>query len=206
MLHSFLFGFFLGCGAAIPIGPMNIEIMRRNLTLGARFGVLFGLGACAADLTYMILLSFGLLVLFSTPFVMSSVTILGALLLLYFAFNILRAPINSFEVKAYQASHFALKHFFSGYSLTLINPATIIFWLSVSAQITAQTAMSHRLLWASLGVIMGTVGWALSFNLFLNFTRHKISPLLMRLLNIFGAMLLIGFAIYGLLKIFLFNS
>ncbi len=33
-ISHLLFGLLLGWGAAIPIGPMNLEIIRRNLRYG----------------------------------------------------------------------------------------------------------------------------------------------------------------------------
>ena len=54
-----MYGLALGFSIAVPIGPLNIEIMRRNLTLGLRAGVSLGIGASLGDFTYFILLIVG---------------------------------------------------------------------------------------------------------------------------------------------------
>ena len=51
---TLLIGIAIGLSAAAPIGPVNFEIIRRNLTLGLKAGIGFGLGACTADLCYLI--------------------------------------------------------------------------------------------------------------------------------------------------------
>jgi threonine/homoserine/homoserine lactone efflux protein len=42
-MHLLLFGILLGMGAAIPIGPINLEIIRRNLRFGTSFGIATGM-------------------------------------------------------------------------------------------------------------------------------------------------------------------
>ena len=71
MLNLFIFGLFLGWGAAIPIGAINLEIIRRNLRFSTASGLAFGLGACVADVTYLVLLSVGILQFLNYPFVLT---------------------------------------------------------------------------------------------------------------------------------------
>ena len=53
-------GVALGLGAAVPIGPVNVELARRTLRGGFSRGFALGCGAVTADVTYAILASFGL--------------------------------------------------------------------------------------------------------------------------------------------------
>ena len=45
--------FAIGVSVAAPIGPVNVEIIRRGLTVGARSAFLLGLGAVSADCVYL---------------------------------------------------------------------------------------------------------------------------------------------------------
>lgn len=90
MFHEIIFGLLLGWGAAIPIGPINLEVIRRNLQFGSRFGISFGLGACSADMTYFILLLAGALVLLQHELVLRIIGIIGALILLWFGISAIR--------------------------------------------------------------------------------------------------------------------
>ncbi|HET7560610.1 MAG TPA: LysE family transporter [Limnochordia bacterium] len=49
-------GLALGYGAAIPIGPVNVEIIRRGLAGGFWPAFTLGLGACSADTAYVLLI------------------------------------------------------------------------------------------------------------------------------------------------------
>lgn len=57
IVHVYFLGVLVGFGVAIPIGPMNLEIIRRNLNFGLSSGLSFGVGIISADLTYLLLLN-----------------------------------------------------------------------------------------------------------------------------------------------------
>ena len=107
-LHALILGLLLGWGAAIPIGPMNLEIIRRNLTYGTRYGVALGLGVCSADITYIALLSFGALVVLNHPLPLAIIGFIGSIILAWFGYNALRlksknlAPIELGTQKTYR--------------------------------------------------------------------------------------------------------
>ena len=90
MLHQFIFGLLLGLGAAIPLGPMNLEIIRRNLRFGSVYGIALGLGACSADVTYLVLLSLGALSILTHPLILQVIGVIGSSILLWFGYSALR--------------------------------------------------------------------------------------------------------------------
>ena len=205
MWHDLLYGLILGWGVAIPIGPMNIEIMRRNIRFGTRYGVAFSSGACSADLTYLILLSLGALPFLRYPMVFNVISILGAIVLAWFAWG-------TFKLKPHHADlavnpeilkRFVGKDFAQGYLMTLTSPFTILFWASVSSQVTwLSKDHPHAWLFAGTGVLLGTFSWAFGFNAVLHHTKHKISDRWMNALNRLGGVMLLGFAIVGVARVF----
>lgn len=200
ILEVLFMGVLLGWGAAIPIGPINLEMIRRNLSFGTRFSLVFGLGACTADLLYLVLLSYGALSLLTYPLVLKTIGIIGAFILVYFAYGALTAqPSESHSLSKNEAQSL-YQHYFSGLLLTLSNPITILFWASISAQVVALT-LTHpqALVYAGLGVIMGTVSWVLALNVFIHFTKHKISNRVINIFNKIGGVLLLGFAAFSIL-------
>lgn len=204
-MHNLFLGILLGWGAAIPIGPINIEITRRNLQINTTAGTIFGLGACMADLTFLILLSLGAIIILVHPLALKIVSIAGCLILAWFGFNALRAAKASSEIKP-PKKYSLYQNAFHGYFLTLLNPYTILFWSSVSTQIAAIAHRTpHGALYTGIGVIIGTVSWALTLNTVLHFTKHKIPNVAIRWLNIFGGIILLGFAIAGLMRAFVIN-
>lgn len=198
-MHSFLLGSLLGLGAAIPIGPVNLEIIRRNLRFGTPYGISTGLGACTADLIYLILLCLGALTLLQYPTLLRIISILGSLILIWFAIGAFRSKITSISDHDQKPS--LLRFGLEGFAMTAINPFTILFWASISSQLSlkALTGTSAIFL-AGCGVIAGTVSWVLFINLVVHFTRHRLSATMIRGLNYVGGFILLGFAISGIVK------
>lgn len=200
-LHLFFYAIALGLGAAIPIGPINLEIIRRNLQFGTRSGVLLGLGASCTDLTYVLLLSLGALAILSHTIALAVVGFIGALVLAWFGVSAFRMkPTKAKDNTSSNDSRKpAFQHWRDGYLMTALNPMTVIFWSSVSSQVASLSSSNHyALLEMAAGVIIGAFSWALSLNAVLHHTRHRISPKIMGALNKLGGLLLILFAVYGI--------
>lgn len=202
-LNHLIFGLLLGWGAAIPIGPMNLEIIRRNLQYGSAYGVALGIGACTADVTYIIILAFGALTILHHVTVLKIIGIVGSLILAWFGVSALKLKSASSNNNAHKAlssqTYPVWRHTIDGYFLTLINPYTVLFWSSVSSQIALLSQGIHyALFYAGLGVLIATLSWIISLNTVLNFTRHRLSAKTMHLLNYLGGILLLIFAALGL--------
>ena len=198
-MHEFWLGAILGWGVAIPIGPVNLEIIRRNLNYGMAIGMALGLGACAADMTYMLILCFGFLNLLAHPFLLKIIGIIGTVVLVYFAVQALKLK-STRSLSTVKPSGSALRNGLEGYAMTLINPFTILFWGSVSSQLSLAVdgASKGPLLVASLGVLFGVVTWVIFLNLTVKHTRHRLSEKVMQSLNISGGIILLCFAAFSL--------
>lgn len=194
-----LMGLILGLGAAIPFGPINVEMTRRNLAYGTAFGLALGLGACAADVTYLLLLTLGVLGLLDHPLLLRIVGVLGAGVLLWFAYLSFKANVNSAKATSKPVSPSLFFNALGGYLMTLLNPYTILFWASVSAQLPAIADAGHQgIIAAGIGVILGTMGWNVFLNITLHYTRHRLPSSTMKWLNYSGALILTVFALFGL--------
>jgi L-lysine exporter family protein LysE/ArgO len=125
MMHLVLFGILLGLGAAIPVGPVNLEMIRRNLRFGTAYGMMTGFGACAADLTYLTLLCLGALTLLQYPDVLRVLGIVGSLILIWFGISAFRSKPAVVQDNVVLPS--LMRYGIEGYAITLINPFTILF-------------------------------------------------------------------------------
>lgn len=198
-MQQLLFGLFLGWGAAIPIGPINLEVIRRNLTFGTRYGVALGLGACSADVTYLLLLSVGFLTLLTQPLILKIMGCLGSLILAWFGYSTLRMKTQHYAKTTASNTRTTWRHSIEGYLLTLINPMTILFWSSVSTQIVLISKKGeYAIINSGLGVLLGTLSWILGLNLFLHLYRHRLSEKTLQIFNKTGGIILLAFAIHGL--------
>ncbi len=199
-MHAFLVSILVGWGVAMPIGPINIEMMQRNLRFGLVYGITVGVGASVADLTYLFLLASSLLVFLQYPEVLKGISIIGAAILLWFAYQAFKKPAPSNEKKLTPASIWQC--ILSGYLMALFSPFNILFWGSLTTQMAMITKTHSDLFWAGLGIISGALSWVITLNMLIHFSRHRLKDRVVRLLNITGGLILVAFATYGLLHAF----
>src|SRR5436305_295957 len=90
-------GVLLGLGAAVPIGPVNVEIARRTLRGGFPGGFALGCGAVTVDILYAALSSLSFTRLLPAPAVARVVGAAGVVLLLYLAVLCFRAAARAWR-------------------------------------------------------------------------------------------------------------
>jgi L-lysine exporter family protein LysE/ArgO len=201
-----LFSFLLGLGLAIPVGPVTIEMMRRNLRYGLWRGIAIGFGASSADVLYLLLVLLGILPFIKdSPFLLHTIGILGALLLIWFAYKTIR---QTTKVEEKNDSDSSLIHcYVSGFLIAFLSPFNILFWLSIAAQFATLISKVEANYWlACIGLLVGTAAWFCSLNAFIHFTRHRLSPKIVKFLNLIGGAVLIIFAIYTVWHVFVLKS
>jgi threonine/homoserine/homoserine lactone efflux protein len=116
--------------AAIP-GPGIAASVGKALGSGFRPAVWFGTGLVLGDLTYLTLAVLGLAAVaaaFSEIFIV--IKVLGAAYLVYLAWSFWRAGIDPDKLETRKGNG-ALASMLGGYSVTLGNPKTIIFYMAL---------------------------------------------------------------------------
>lgn len=83
MEYSLLQNMLLGLTLAAPIGPVNLEIIKRGLKEGFRQAFLTGAGAMCADETYLTLIFFGLTSFLNITFMKIFLGIAVSIILIY---------------------------------------------------------------------------------------------------------------------------
>ncbi len=201
-MHIFLTGILLGLGVAIPIGPINIEQMRRTLAFGFWSGITIGIGATCVDILYIVLLMTGTLFFLTNVIILKVIGFLGALLLAWFGYSCFKKQPHISTKNLVPQSLF--RTFCVGYLMNLLSPFPILFWASISSQVIAMSmGKINHLILAALGVVVGTMAWNIFLTTVLHRTRHLLSEKAMRWFNITGGIILIAFAIIGLTRVFL---
>src|SRR5690349_17984038 len=131
-LAPLLHGVLLGLGAAVPIGPVNVQIARRTLREGFRRGVALGAGAVTVDIVYAVLSTLGFRAIGGRPAVVVPLTLAGAAFLAYLGVSSLLAagrawradPLEDASADAGSAGG----AYVTGLLMTLLNPMTLGFW------------------------------------------------------------------------------
>lgn len=187
----------LGISLAAPVGPINIEMIKKGLTKGFWASWLVGLGGMTADILFMLLILIGL-----TPFVqMHAVTVFlyatGFVMLTFVGFQSMKQAVSrSFSIDVNKPSIKRDKSFFTGFFIALMNPLNIVFWFgvfgsSLSESLQSQTWLSVFL--HSFFIIFGILLWNLNIASSIHFTRKFITPKLLRFITLGAGFLLFLF-------------
>lgn len=163
-------GIVLGLGAAIPIGPVNVEIARRTLRGGFFRGFALGCGAVSADCAYAVISSVSLGRLLQRPAIQWPITIGGIVFLLYLSYLCLTGarrdwhtdPISDEGARSGSPG----SGYLAGLLMTLLNPMTLGFWFLVLPTTPRGLAQdrAHDLPLICVGVFFGTISWVLTFS------------------------------------------
>jgi len=161
------FGF--GFVGAAPIGAVNIICIRRTLHYGPLNGFLSGLGAALGDGFFAVLVAFGLSGLASLIDQNKLfLELVGAAILIgYGVFALLTTPpIQKIEAKGEQVEERTtglISAVFSTFGLTVINPATLIFFTAVGASATGLIPAGAPIFMGAgvfvAGVVLGSTCW-----------------------------------------------
>jgi len=193
-------GVLLGLGAAVPIGPVNVEIARRTLRGGFAAGVALGCGAVTVDITYAVLSSLSLRPLLDQHWLMLTLSIAGTVLLVYLGVMSLRAAWKSRKLDAttlFAAPALSLHGgYVTGLLMTLLNPITLAFWFLVVPATTLKLGLdpSHDLPAICTGVFLGTISWVMTFAGLLTWLGRSKKPTWIILADAIGGAVLLAFA------------
>lgn len=197
-------GFLLGLSVAAPVGPINIEIIRRGLSDRPAAGLGIGLGACTIDALYILVAGFGLSFILQATLAVLVLYLAGAALLTWMAFGALRAGTRQLgraagpgaEIAPAAATSFR-RAYVTGLAMTASSPFTIVFWTSVPAKFFGGTPPPlATILLTGASVLVGTLCWVGFLNLLVAFGRRFVHARFLAWLNIAGGAMLAAFAIW----------
>ncbi|MGB5867337.1 MAG: LysE family transporter [Arcobacteraceae bacterium] len=193
IINSILQGFVFGLGAAVPIGPINILIMDRALQ-NYKSAVAIGAGALTADITYLVLILLGLVTFFNHPIFLNFLSVFGSGFLLFIAYMIFKGrdkKLNKTTTTVDGKTIF--KSYIGGFFLTLLNPYTIAFWLSVATFTSnGSEEVDYFIL---VGMICAISMWITIMPYLVHRSKHKISQKVSYYIALFSSVVLAGFAV-----------
>lgn len=190
----------LGISLAAPIGPVNIEVIRRGLKYGFWSAFLLSLGAAAADSTYLIVIYFGFYNWVNIPAVKTLIWLLGSIVLLYLGYLNIREHFENVDFRNVNPKTGKNYPFVAGYLITLSNPMTIVWWLGIFGAImtsSVQNASSKTVaLLNSLTIIIGVILWFFTLSLLLHWGKRFVNEKMMKAVSTAAGLVLVGFGLY----------
>lgn len=203
--------FFLGFVAAIPVGPVQIEVMRRSINGHLKASFMVILGAFVSDVIYGTIAFFGITPFLRERMVMAVFWLGGSLILILLgALAIRNARIH--RDYTIQSKYLIKKRwsFLGGLSLAVTNPMMILWWLlgaRIFLDVGLIEVLTHRV--AVFFLISGGLGLAtylVLLSLILSWMKRFISMKRMWQINLgFGVVLILlaGYFIYTSVRHFL---
>lgn len=201
LLEYLPYAIALAIAAAIP-GPGIAAAVGKALGAGFRPAVAFGTGLVLGDLTYLTLAVMGLTAVasaFSGIFVV--IKILGAAYLVYLAVSFWRAGIDPDKVETGKGKGF-LASLLAGYSVTLGNPKTIIFYMALLPTVVKlEDVTPESFFWLVLTTIVVLYAVVIPYVALAAKARNFLrNPRALKILNRSAAGAMAGAAAYIVLK------
>lgn len=193
-----VYGMTIGVALAAPIGPINIEIIKRGIQGGYVRGWLVGLGALSADTVYAALIVTGLTPIADRPALRVPLFLAGAVMLSWVGYNSIRAALRGEGIEQGNAPTGG-RSYITGLLMAVFNPMGIVYWLSVGAALVADavervgTAGSPLLVG---GVFFGIFLWVTFLSWLAQVSRRFVTGRGMLWVTGIGGVLLIGFGVW----------
>lgn len=209
MLFALTKGFMLGLAIALPVGPTNVEAIRRTCERGARAAFLFLLGMILVLFGFLLLLSFGLSAFVSGPIVQPLLAIIGTLVIFYLAIASLRIYWSARREVAMTNSAVPAtfkKDFMSGVLLTAGNPGVLAIWAGIlGADLVLNHASRGIIILTSLGILIADFCFVSLLILITQYSRRFLTRDRERYVSLLAGLILLFFGIkFGLAAIRLF--
>jgi len=196
-MESFIEGFILGLGAAIPLGPINILIMNSAIRKYSN-GVAIGVGAMSADVVYLTFILVGIISFLNNGTILNILGTLGVVFLGYLSFIIYKNRNNEIKLHNEKTHNNILKRYLQGFFLTLLNPYTIAFWVSIAGYIVTKEL---NIFLTIFGMLCAITSWITLMPYFVHKTKDKISQKVSYMISIVSALILFGFALSLFIKL-----
>ncbi|MBA2175037.1 LysE family translocator [Halobacillus locisalis] len=202
MLAMIVGNIFLGLSIAAPVGPINIEIIKRGLSFGFWPALFVGFGGMSSDLLLMGAMFVGMSAVLSITWVKVLLMCLGAVVLLHSGWSSLRAPQvledQSHDQRGGNSRSLRWHSFLKGFIIAGTNPMNLLFWISIYGSVLSGAFQEENIMTSFLLSVLVFIGIGL-WNLNLAFTTHfgrlLASPFFLRTVNVVASLVLIGFGV-----------
>jgi threonine/homoserine/homoserine lactone efflux protein len=188
----------LGLSLSIPVGPINIEMIKRGIKNGFWHSWAVGLGGMSADIVLMFLIYFGVSTYLTTPIAQLIMWIFGFLILVYLGYESIRDAFKEVTISDEVQQETKSKSFISGFLIAISNPLNIIFWIGIYGSVlttTLNTIGTGQALLYSSAIFVGIAAWDLTVATSVNFGRKFANKRFLKWLSVIAGLILIGFGV-----------
>jgi len=193
--------YITGILAAVPAGPVQIEVVRRTINGHLRSSLMVILGALIADVAYGIIAFFGIAPFLENEKVMVIFSAAGAVILIILGIAIIRHSSEDQASKKTSKFHRGKRWgLVGGFSLSAANPMMVLWWL-IGARIFKDIKLIDdfspdiAITFLAAGGF-GLASYLLILALVLYWVKHFISENAIKRLNLVSGVILLLIAAY----------
>ena len=203
--HFLILGLVIGFSIAAPVGPIGVLCIRRTLAEGRLHGLVSGLGAATADAIYGAIAGFGLT--FISDLLVKQqlwLRLFGGVFLCFLGIRTLLAKPS--EKPSTEKRTGLLGAYGSTFFLILTNPVTILSFAAVFAGLGLGSTIVD---YGSAGLLVfsvfaGSALWWLVLSGSVSLLRKKVTPKVLRWINIASGAIITGFGVVALVSLILY--
>lgn len=202
-MQPVLYGLSFGLLLAVLVGPVFFLLLQTSIEKGFKKAILVAFGILLSDITYILLIRYGIGQLFETAEFQNNIAIVGGVILFLFgAFSIYRSRLPmKLNVRAIDTKGF-LRFIFKGYAINALSPFVPLFWIATMSMATVDYGFRDvDLLLFFASVIAVVVSTDLLKAYLAGRLRSFVTPRLYKIMNILVGLVLMGFGI----RMFLVN-
>ena len=197
--------FIMGFLAAIPIGPIQIEVARRAINGHLKSSFMVAFGSFTVDVLYGVIAFFGIAPFLLTETVRAVFWLIGGIFLLVLSYIIIISSSKLNQINL-DATHLMKKRwgFVSGLALSIVNPMTILWWL-MGQRLFMDMGLIHNFTMTIavsfiIVVRLGLASYHMLLSLFIYWTKKFIPASRMKLINRSFGLALLLVALYFFFK------
>lgn len=199
LLGLIVYGMTVGVALAAPIGPINIEIIRRGIRDGFMHGWLVGLGALTADTVYAMVIVSGLASFAGNEGVRVVLYIAGGVMLTWVGWSSVKTALRGLEGSPDDKPKPRGRSYLTGLLMAAFNPMGIVYWLTVGAGLAADAVDRVGQSGAPvlvIGVMVGIFLWVLSLSVIAQVSRRFVTGHGMRWVTGVSGAIIIAFGVF----------
>lgn len=199
-------GFLLGLSIAVPLGPINLEMIRRGVGTHPLAGLAVGLGATSLDTMCILASGFGLGWLVENKGFAVGCYAVGALLLAWMGVDSIRdgrrrwreagEPGDAGRTGGAPEAHRFWRGFAYGLGIHAANPVTYVFWTTVPLMFFKEQAPTRGMVLMTTGAVLaGCMAWNLTLVGLMVVARRFLKPRFLAGTCLAGGAALLVFAV-----------
>jgi threonine/homoserine/homoserine lactone efflux protein len=205
LVLPFLLGIAVGALYCAPVGPVNLEIVRRGLTIGFLAAFMVAAGSVIGDSFWAAVGILGSSLLMESLPLRALIGSIGVLILVYLAWSAYRTSWQEPDLHLSDPPRKRIG-FGVGVALSMTNPFAVFFWLWLAASgamASVGVDPSHHVAraWFFIGLVTGAVLYGLALSAVVAWSRRFISAHLMRKINLGAAVGLFALAVVMALRV-----